>query len=491
MTARLFLFLFVLIISACSDPQSPSIRFGLASAPISLDPRFATDASSSRINRLLYQRLVDFDSEFKAQPSLADWEVISPTHYRFTLKKIKRQFQNGESLDSDDVLATYSFILDPSNASPHRGSLQLINKIAVINNDVIDFFLDKPDPLFPGYLTIGIVPASVMKNKLSINRASMGSGLFRFVDWPGAGNLVIERGDDNLKVEFIAVKDATVRALKLIRGEVDILQNDLPGELTNYLGHKSGINVTHHGGTNFTYLALNLRDPLLADLRVRRAIAHAVNRNEIIRYLLGEKTMPANALLTKNHWAGLKETNEYKYDPVLAKKLLKDAGYDADNPLMLEYKTTSDPLRIRIATVIQQQLKQAGIILKLRSFDWATVYGDIKAGRFQMSSLSWVGIKNPDIFRYVFHSGSVPPKGANRGGYENAHVDELIDKAATVQDLTERAELYRQIQEIILKELPYIPLWYESHVMVSSDHISGYQLANDGNYDGLLSIKKN
>lgn len=480
----------ILLMASCSAPHSHAIRFGLASAPISLDPRFATDATSARINRLLYQRLVDFDEQFRAVPSLADWQRLNNTHYRFQLRDVGRLFENGERLTARDVKATYDYILDAGNASPHRGSLLNIMDIVVIDDNTVDFMLNNADPLFPAFLVIGIVPASVVTQGQVLNKYSIGSGAFRFVGWPGNDQLIIERRRDRQRVEFIYVQDATVRVLKLIRGEIDMFQNDLPKELVRYLEKRKSIYVEHLMGNNFSYLGFNLQDPLLADKRVRQAIAHALNKQSLIRFLLGGKTVSANTLLTPDHWAGLKTSQSYDYDPELARQLLKSAGYHHEHPLQLEYKTSSDPFRIRIATIIQQQLAEVGIEVKLRSFDWATFYGDIKAGRFQMYSLSWVGIKNPEIFRYVFHSESIPPKGANRGRYSSSVVDELIAKAELTADADQRVIYYQQLQQQLLQDLPYVPLWYEEHFMAANNNISGYQLVKDGNYDGLKQVIK-
>ena len=151
---------------------------------------------------------------------------------------------------------------------------------------------------------------------------------------------------------------------------------------------------------------------------------------------------------------------------------------------------STDPLRLRVATVIQQQLAQVGIEVEVRSYDWGTFYGDIKAGRFQMYSLAWVGIETPDIFRYVFHSESLPPEGANRGRYRDPEADRLIELAAGLGSLDAQAPVYREIQARLLDQLPYVPLWYEDHVLVRRNGVEDYELAADGNYDGLLRVRR-
>jgi peptide/nickel transport system substrate-binding protein len=476
------------LLGGCAPPPDHTLRFGLASAPITLDPRFATDATSERIDRLLYRRLVDFDRASRPVPSLATWTRLSPIHYRFVLGAHGRRFSDGSRLTASDVKATYDSVLDPATASPHRGSLEMIDRVAVVNPDTVDFYLKHPDPLFPGYLVIGILPAKALAAKRSFSDHPLGSGPFRFVAWPSQGRLVLARRRDGQRFEFVHVPDATVRTLKLLRGEIDMLQNDLPEELVHYLAHRRGIRIERRPGSNFSYIGFNMRDPALSHLKVRQAIAYAINRAAIVKHLLGRDTRLAGALLPPGHWAGNPKLHGYPYDPARARRLLVEAGYNKDHPLRLTYKTSSDPFRIRIATVIQHQLAQVGIRVKLRSYDWATFYGDIKAGRFQLYSLTWVGIKSPDIFRYAFYSTSVPPKGANRGRYASPVADRLIDAAERSDDFARRAADYRQLQTWLAKTLPYVPLWYEQHFFACRANVVGYRLAADGNYDGLINV---
>ena len=481
----------VLALSAgCSRDTDNALRFGLAARPVTLDPRFATDATSARINRLLYRQLVEFDSAYKPVPSLASWEKMTDLHYRFLLSDNGRQFHNGNRLTAADVKATYDYVLDERNASPHRSALKEISRIEVVNDDTIDFFIQQPDPIFPGRLVLGIVPGSLIAAKHPFNRQPVGSGEFSFVAWPEEGRLVLKRLSDEQRFEFLYVPDPTVRVLKLLRAELDMIQNDLPPELVQYLAQQDDVVVQKGEGSNFTYLGFNMQDTDVGKLGVRRAIAHALDRQSIITYVLGDAARPANALLVPNHWAGNPDLPGYEYNPALARKLLRQEGYTAEHTLELVYKTSSDPFRIRLATIIQQQLADVGIRVDLRSYDWGTFYGDIKAGRFQMYSLSWVGIKTPDIFRYIFHSASLPPDGANRGRFINAEVDALIEAAETATDEAAQAMNYRRLQEILYEQLPYVPLWYEDQVFIARRGITGYTLAADGNYDGLQQVQR-
>ncbi len=478
------------LLGGCHDRPPDALRFGLQSAPLSLDPRYASDAASVRINRLLYRRLVEFDARARPIPGIAHWTELDPTHYRFTLGDAGRRFHDGSRLTARDVKATYDFILDPANASPHRSALTLIARITAPDPDTVDFFLNRPDALFPTYLVIGIVPARLIAAGHGFEHAPIGSGPCALIDWPEESRLRLRRLSDSVIIEFLRVADPTVRVLKLLRGEIDMIQNDLPSELVHYLAQRRGITVQRRRGSTFSYLGFNLRDPALAQPGVRRAIAYAIDRNTIIHTLFSDAARPAEALLPPEHWAGNPLLQAYRYDPPRARALLAAAGYSRQHPLQLTYTISNDPFRLRLATVLQSQLAATGIEVRLQSYDWGTFFGDIKAGRFQLYSLSWVGIQTPDIFRYAYHSHSIPPEGANRGHYNDALTDRLIEQAEIASDPAEQAGLYRTLQAHLLATLPVVPLWYEDQVFASRADIVGYTLNPDGDYDGLLQTRR-
>jgi peptide/nickel transport system substrate-binding protein len=482
------------LVGGCGRPGEADdmdvIRFGIANAPRNLDPRLATDATSERLNRLLYTALVDFDDASRPVPGIARWQQTAPNRYLFQLGGDGRRFNDGTLLTSGDVAATYRSILDPGGASPHRALLSIIDGIDPIDDDRLEFRLREPDPLFPGYLGIGILPARLIASGHGFQREPVGSGPFRFEAWPEPGRVELTRRDDGQRFEFVTVKDPNVRVMKLLRGEIDLLQNDLPPELLGFLRKRAGIQVERADGSNFSYLGFNLEDPATGDLNVRRAVAHAIDRAAILHYLFQDGGRPAEALFPPQHWAGTGALSAHAYDPGWARELLAAAGYGEANPLRLSYKTSSDPFRLRLATVIQAQLARVGIQVKVQSYDWGTFFGDIKAGRFQLYGLTWVGVRMPDIFRYAFHSASTPPNGANRGRYRSDRADWFIEQARAEADPLRQAALYRDLQSLLHAELPYVPLWYEDQVAASRSSVRGYRLAADGNYDALTTVMR-
>jgi len=462
-------------LASCSRPADQTeIRFAIAQAPLTLDPRYATDAASERINRLVYRPLVDFDEHFRPVPALARWKCADALHCRFTLGDKGRQFHDGTSLTAHDVAATYRSLLTLRN-SPHTAEFANIAAVQVVDDNTISFTLKQADAQFPARLIVGILPAKLINQKHDFARQPVGSGPMKLVSWNRV--LKLQRVSDRQSVIIEEVRDPTVRVLKLLRGEADLLQGDLPPELVAYLRNQADVIVKELPGANYSYLGFNMHDAQLQDVRVRRAVTLAIDRDTIVRQALVGGSRPATAILPPEHWAGNAALPPYSYDPTEARTLLQQAGIAL--PLKLVYKTSTDAQRVRLATILQAQMRPAGIELEIRSLDWGTFFDDVKHGKFQLYGLTWVGIKTPEIYRLAFHSQSVPPAGANRGRMQDAELDSLIEHQ-NWQAATERIHAL----------LPYAPLWYEGQFAAMNRSIRYYTPASDGNWDALATIQK-
>ena len=476
MKSILFIVAFGLLwLCGCTERlPDTSIHFAIAQAPINLDPRYATDAASERVNRLIYQRLVEFDAASKPTPSLASWQKLSSTQYRFTLRNNIASFHHGKPLTAEDVKATYESLL-ALNDTPHAAEYRNIHRIALINAQTLDFDLTQPDADFPARLLIGIMPKDLIKQQHDFTHQPIGNGAFEFVSWQR--RLTLKRLRDNQLITLTEVKDPTVRVLKLMRGETDLMQGDLPPELVQYLQKKPDIQVKTAQGTNFSYLGLNMQDLILKQLKVRQAIAHAIDREAIIQQVMVNNTRLAEVILPPEHYAGNATLQHAEYNPALAKQLLQSAGITL--PLKLVYKTSTDAQRVRSATILQAQMAIAGIDLEIRSLDWGTFFAEVKQGNFQLYGLTWVGIRTPEIYSKVFGSQWMPPNGLNRGGYQDATLDALL-----------LAENWPAVTARIHTQLPYIPLWYEGQVAVMQKEIQQYSPQSDGNWDNLATIQR-
>jgi peptide/nickel transport system substrate-binding protein len=464
-----------LLFTACQNPaQTNTINFAIAQAPLNLDPRYATDAASERVNRLLYQPLVDFDAASKPTPKLATWRDLSLTQYQFSLNPNRAQFHNGAPLTALDVKATYDSILNLKD-SPHAAEFSNIKSITAVDKNTILFELKQPDKHFVAKLILGILPKNLLDKNHDFSHNPIGNGALKFASWQN--KLTLKRVKDNQLIHLIEVKDPTVRVLKLLKGEVDLLQGDLPPELVKHLKKQPQIRLKSFLGGNFSYLGLNMQDPVLKQLKVRKAIAHAIDKPAIIKKVMVDQTRIANAILPPEHYAGNANLTPDDYNPGLAKKLLIEAGVKL--PLKLVYKTSTDAQRVRFATIMQAQMRPAGIDLQIKSLDWGTFFADVKAGNFQLFGLTWVGIKTPEIYSKAFGSNNFPPNGFNRGQYADAELDALLFdenwSAATAR---------------IHAQLPVIPLWYEGQFAAMQKNISNYNPKADGNWDDLATVTK-
>ena len=288
-------------------------------------------------------------------------------------------------------------------------------------------------------------------------------------------------------LRFAVVPDATTEALELRKGTGDIASNSLTPDTVLTLQRDPFLAVEHAPGTEVQYLGFNLRDPILKNVRVRQAIAYALDRRPMIEYLWRGQARPARSVLPPQSWAYDGNVPAYDHDPEKARALLDAAGYPAVNGVRfhLTMKTSTTESTRLIVAVMQQQLREVGIALDIRSFEAATFFADVTHGAFQLYSLRWVGgNQDPDIF-YVFHSSRFPPNGANRGFYSNPKVDALIDQARREVDPAVRKPLYAELQRILAEELPYVDLWYLDNVLVHNKRVVNLKLNPAGNYDFL------
>ncbi len=488
-------------LSACSaKPEPNTLVMIIESSPTNLDPRVGLDAQSERIDSLLFDDLLTRDDHLNVQPQLAEsWDIPDPETYVFHLRRGVK-FHDGRPLTSRDVKWTFDSLLEGKIRSTKAAAYRLVDHVETPDDFTVVFHLKEPFAPLLWNLSdgaIGVVPYGAGSE---ISAHPIGSGPFRFVSAEQDNEVVIQRNDDywgdrpNLqRVRFAVVPDSTTRVLELRKGSADIAINAFTGDLVLALEKESTLQVLHEPGTVLSYLAFNTRDPILKDARVRQAIAYAIDRQPMIHYLLRDFARPADSLLPPESWAYDPELTHYDHDPERARELLEQAGHPAVNGVRfhLTMKTSSTEESTRLlAAVLQQQLREVGILLDIRTFEFATFFADVTRGAYQMHSLRWVGgNEDPDIFEYVFHSRKFTPNGANRTFYSNPHLDALIDQARSELDQERRKRLYAEIQQILAVDQPYVELWYPDNVMVHSRRVHNLTLNPSGNYDFLKTAE--
>ncbi len=330
----------------------------------------------------------------------------------------------------------------------------------------------------------------------------LGTGPFKFVSQVQDKDVVVERNEDYWngapqipRVRFDVVPDNITTALEMKKGSADVESNVITQDMVHALTGLPNLVVESGPGSRVNYANFNVNDPALRDPRVRQAIACAIDKPAIIAALWRGNATPADSLLPPGHWAraNADEIPTYPHDVKRAIALLDAAGMKPDKDgvrLRFTLKTSTDETTRLEAQAIQQQLREAGIALKLRPAEFATFYSDITKGAFQMYMLRWIGSnEDPDIFRYTAATNAVPPKGANRGRYSNPQLDALMKKANDETDQDARRKDYVEVQKILATDLPTIPTWYPKNVVVHSTRLTNVHPDAGGSFDFLRTAK--
>ncbi|HEY6765020.1 MAG TPA: ABC transporter substrate-binding protein [Candidatus Sulfotelmatobacter sp.] len=470
----------------------------IESSPTNLDPRIGIDAQSERIDDLIFDDLLERGDDLNVAPGLAErWEVPDPLTYIFYLHR-GVTFHDGRPLTSRDVKWTFDSLLLGKIRSPKASVYRVVDHIETPDDATVVFHMKEPAASLLWNLSdgaVGIVPYGSLDE---MTRHPIGSGPFRFVSAETDNEVVLERNGDYWgdkarleRVRFAVVPDETTQALELRKGSGDIAINSLTPDTEHALEQNSRLAIERSSGTRFAYLGFNLRDPILKDVRVRQAIAYAIDRQPMIQYLWRGEARLANSILPPQSWAYNPTVVTYDCDPAKARTLLDTAGYPASDGVRfhLTMKTSTDANTRLMVAVMQQQLRNVGIVLDIHSSEFATFLSDVTRGAFQMYGLRWIGAEDPDIFETAFHSAKFPPNGANRGYYSNPKLDSLIDQARREIDQNKRKAIYADVQRILAEQLPYIDLWYLDNVLVHNRRVKNLKLNPAGNYGFLKTAE--
>jgi len=493
----------VFTLAACrSQPAPPSdiLVVALANAPTNLDPGVGLDEASQKLHQLLYQSLLKIDADLKVVPDLAvRFETTDRATYVAEIPAGVR-FHDGREMTSADVAFTFRRFLDPAFTSARKGAYSALKEVEIVNDRTVAFHLKAPSASFPVNLIMGIVPAGTGP---AAARAPVGSGPYALSEFVPDDHVTLRPFRDayggapaNGGLLFKVVPDETMRGLELRNGSVDLVVNDLSPDLVHSLEQNKALAVTTGPGTDYAYIGFNLRDPLLRDARVRKAIALAIDTQAIIAHLRRGLARQASGIVPSMSWAYNQQVAPYPHDVEQARRLLDEAGWpdpDGTGPrqrFVLTLKTsTAEAYRLQ-AAVIQRDLAEAGIGLDVRSYEFATLMSDVVRGNVQLYTLQYVGVTDPDMLRRAFLSTQVPPVGFNRGHYANPEVDDLITRATQSLDETERRDLYREVQRLIADDLPYVSLWAKTNVAVSRADLDGVTLSPIAEFSFLRHVRR-
>ena len=460
------------------------------------DPRYAASNYDGKLVKLVYAGLTAVDTP-TLEPRLdlaSKVDRVDDKTFDITLRADAR-FSDGAPVLAADVAFTYDSVLrEDSDSLYHRGFSERFARVEVTGERSLRFHLREPLATFLTDLDFGIV-----------SRSKKGAGPFvvRELD---AHHVMLARNPhhtpvaqmENIEIKFVV--DASARLLMLVGGSADLVQNGVRLDLLDEVAERPRVHLDAAPSALLTYLIFNNKDPLLADKRVRQAIALALDRPALVDAMFDGRAVLASGLLPPTSWAYEPAVVRWNRDLARAAALLDEAGLrDPDGPgprprMHLVYKTSSDAFRVAIARVIASQLAAVGIDVEVRSFERLTFFADLKKGLYQLASAQTSDISDPDFYFTYFHSSRIPdaknPDGLNRWYYRNARVDELTRRGRSELDRDVRKQLYSEVQKILADEVPVVPLWHEDNVTFTNRSVEGYVMTPNARLNGLVSVRK-
>lgn len=474
---------------------------GLKSSPTNIDPRVGQDNASGRIFDLCCRGLVRVTPEMDYAPDVATgWETPDDRTIIFKLNP-NAKFQDGRPVTAQDVKWTYDTLMAENFVSTKKSGYSSVDNIEAADPQTVVFHLKEPNGGLFDNLTLGIMPQGSDPNTSKTRPISVGP--YRVVDFKTDESVTLEaspywhQGVPKIKNVIVRViPDMTTMVLELRRGSVNLEINQIPFENVAEFLNDPKHQVVKKPGSVWQYLAFNLKDQYLSKREVRQAIAHAIDRERIVKDLQRGYGVPTDTMFGEGHWARATGLPTYPYDPNKAKQLLDQAGFrdpDGDGPqprFSLVFKTSTDTEANLRAQMIQQMLQQVGIKVEIQTSEFGTFLDDVAKGKFQMYSLSRNGIADPDFYYVIFHSKNIPPEGQNRGYYSNPKVDDLIAQGRATFDRGKRRQIYAEIQRIVQEDLPYVSLYHQVNVAVMDKDLQGYVMYPAGFWLGIPQMSR-
>ena len=459
-----------------------------------LDPAIGYDWQNWSIIKSLFDGLMDYKpGTTELVPDLAESYEISNDGKTFTFKlRSGAKFHNGREVIADDVKYSIERVLDPATQSPGAGFFGSIASIDVVDPHTIKFELSRPDATFLHVMAINfahVVPKEAVDEfGADFGHHPVGSGAFKLREWALGQRLVIERNADYWKadtpkfdsVTFEFGQEPTVALLRLQKGEVDILGDSIPPaqflEVKDDPQYKG--QIVEGGQLHTGYVTMNVKTKPFDDVRVRKAVNMAINKDRIVR-IINNRAVPANQPLPPSMPGYIKDFAGYAYDPEGAKKLLADAGLaDGFSTELYAYNTDPNP---RIAQAIQQDLAAIGINAELKSLAQATVIaagGDGSAPMIWSGGMGWIAdFPDPsNFYGPILGCGGAVQGGWNWSWYCNEELDKLATEADAITDparAEERYKLWSDIYAKLMEDAPWAPVFNEQRFTMRSKRMAG------------------
>ncbi len=417
--------------------------------------------------------------------------VEDASRYRVELKK-GLHFSDGSVLDAHDVVATFRALVDPQVRSRYASTYRRIRKVRAISDHEALFELDSPHATFVTDLEMPILRAEDAARPATSAGLPVGAGPYQ-LSAHTRGELLLTQNPYALekelpfaKLRFVVVHDDNTRALRMLAGAGDLALNVISPLLVP-LFQRPDFEVRSAPGVGTTYVGFNLENRVLSDVRVRQALAYGLNRTAIIEHKLGGRARLASSWIVPGHWAHADDTPSYTHDVERARQLLRDAL--GTRRLSLTIRTGSDRFTVSIARALAAMWLELGVDVDVRPSESATLLADLARGRFEIVLMQVPEVFEPHVLSWFFASERIPQVGVREGGnrfrMRNHALDAAFEAGRVTVERKERARIYREVQHLLARELPVIPLWHEDVVAVTSRKLDGYRVPRDSRFGTL------
>jgi peptide/nickel transport system substrate-binding protein len=472
---------------------------GTIGEPSTLIPMLAGDSASHSVAGMIFNGIVKYHTDLSVIGDLAESWTISSDGMVITFRLKKGvKWADGVEFTADDVMFGYKTIIDEKTPTPYKEDYMQVKKFEVLDRYTFRVTYKKPfAPALTSWGNLIVLPKHLLEGKditkSDFGRNPIGTGPYNLKRWISGQEVVLDSNrsyfDGRPYIDryiYRVIPDPATLFLELQAGGIDMM-GLTPIQYTKQTDtdfFRKNFQKFRYPVFNYTYMGFNLKHPWFKDKRVRQAIAHAIDKSEIIDVVLFGLGSPATGPYVPNTWPYNPDVKKYEFDPEKAKRLLREAGWeDTDGDGIIEkdgkpfqftiLTNMGNRLRINTATIIQWRLAKIGIKVEIRLLEWSTLINEfIDKRRFEAVILGWSIGLDPDQYD-IWHSSKTREKEFNFVSYNNPLVDALLEKGRRTFDIKERKKAYYKIQEILADDLPYIFLYVPDAIPIVHSRIKG------------------
>ena len=476
------------------------IVVALEAEPTSLDPFNSTDGVSTSVQKTMFEGLLKFDENLQIAPFLAESYEYNEdaTEIRFVLRE-NVTFHDGTPLNAEVVKANFDFVLDPDNGLARRSFFNFIKEVEVAGEFEVILHATEANASMASYLahpTAGMKSLEEINKKIedpdyNLDRSAIGTGPFKYVEWLDGQHVLVEKNDDYWNqdamarvenIKFTSVQEASTRVNQLRVGEVHFVDTLPTGDADDLMGAEH-VTVFSGPSMNVFYIGMNLQEDKYENEAVRHAMNHAIDKDQLIAQVVDGFGRVADSAIAPPVY-GYSPQEVYEYDVDLAKSLMDEGGMAEGFEATLWTRNSTE--FTAIAEFVAMQLREIGIEVDVQAYESGTLFDMLDNND---GTDLWIGRWSPGTgeadwgLRPNFASDRVPPNYNNSGFYINEEIDDLLNAALSNPDEAERLELYRQAQEIIYKDAPWVFLHVVDAVAAQRAEVGGIYIMQDGSVD--------